>query len=202
MSRHDCECYSFDDVRIDVEEWENYTGRDEWNAVYTVQIGELIASGVFDWEDPLISWADAAYDEEQYARVCSYFVERFYYREISIEPYEEWARTLHRKLVYELMPKYRPLYERISEGINPLAGSNEYRKKRDIESMYPETLLSGNADYITNGNDLEEQTIRETDLTDQLAKYAELYKGVDELLLDELESLFVSMYTMNINATW
>jgi hypothetical protein len=71
-----------------------YTGVDEWNAVYTVSIGELQAAGVFDWSNPLLDWSGAAYDEEQYERVCNYFVERFYYREISLEPFEEWARIL------------------------------------------------------------------------------------------------------------
>ena len=100
------------------------------------------------------------------------------------------------------MPKYKPLYERVAEGISPLAGSNEYYKNRTIQSQYPETLLSENADYITDGRDEEFQRIKEADLVDQTAKFAELYKGVDELLLDELESLFVSMYTANINTSW
>lgn len=192
--------FEFSDTIISLDD---YTGVDEWNAVYTVQIGELIACGLFDWADnPLLDWHDAAYNEEQYERVCAYFIERFYYREISIEPFEEWARTLRRKLVYELMPKYKPLYERIAEGVNALAAGNEYKKNRTIKSMYPETLLSGNSDYITDGVDNEEQTIREGDLTEQLANFAEKYKGVDELLLNDLESMFISLYTTNINATW
>lgn len=181
---------------------DDYTGKDEWNAVYTVQIGELMACGLFDWENSLLDWSAAAYNEEQYKRVCDYFKERFYYREISIEPFEEWARTLHRKLAYELMPKYNPLYERVDEGVNALAAGNEYKKNRTIKSMYPETLLSGNSDYITDGLDNEEQTILEGDLTEQLANFAEKYKGVDELLLNDLESMFISLYTTNINTTW
>lgn len=190
------------DFTGEIIDLDDFTGKDEWNAVYTVQIGELIACGLFDWGNPLLDWSAAAYDEEQYKRVCEYFNERFYYREISIEPFEEWARTLRRKLVFELMPKYKPLYERIAEGVNALASGNEYKKNRTIKSMYPETLLSGNADYITDGTDNEAQTIREGDLTEQLANFAEKYKGVDELLLDDLESMFISMYTTNMNTTW
>lgn len=195
-------CFCFTDMNINPDEWDEYTGIDEWNAVYTVQLGELLAKGVFDWSNPLLDWSSAAYDESQYERVCNYFIERFYYREISIEPFEEWARTLHRKMVFEIMPKYAPMYERVAEGINPLAGSNEYYKNRTINSAYPETQLSGNSDYITDGRDEEFQRIKENDLADATVKYAEEYKGVDEMVLDELESMFICLYTTNVNATW
>ena len=185
-----------------VTAFDEYTGRDEYNAVYTIQLGELIANGVFDWNSDLLKWEDAAYDAEQYARVCEYFIERFRYREISIEPFEEWARILKRKIVFELMPKYKPLYERIGEGINPLQQSNEYYKNRTIESAYPETLLSENADYITDGRDEEFQRIRENEFADSIDNYVKVYRTIDEYMLDELESMFVCMYTANVNATW
>lgn len=184
------------------DEFDDYTGHDQWNAVYTIQLGELISSGVFDWKRPELDWSNAAYDAEQYARVCEYFNQRYYYREISIEPFLEWAVTLKRKIVYELMPKYRLLYERVEEGVNPLAGENEYYKNRKIESAYPETLLSSNADYITDGTDEEHQRIKERDYVEATTAFADMYRGVDELMLDELESMFVCMYTANVNATW
>ena len=34
------------------------------------------------------------------------------------------------------------------------------------------------------------------------SNFAEKYKGVDELLLNDLESMFISLYTTNINTTW
>lgn len=187
---------------IDPEKWDEFTGHDQWNAVYTIQIGELIDCGLFDWTRPELDWSSAAYDAEQYKRVCDYFIERFYYREISLEPFLEWAVTLKRKLVYELMPKYKPLYERIAEGINPLSDSNEYYKNRTIESAYPETLLSENADYITDGRDEEFERIKEGNLVDSVENYALRYRSVDEWLLNDLESMFVSMYTMNVNTSW
>ena len=187
---------------IDIDELLDYVGRDEWYAVYTVQLGELIQCGVFDWSRPELDWSFAAYDEEQYHRVCAYFVQRFLYREISIEPFLEWATMLKRKLVYELMPKYKPLYERVYEGINPFAESDEYYKNRTIGSAYPETLLSENADYITDGKDTEYEKLIEGRTADHILYYAENYKGVDELMLNELESMFISLYTANVNATW
>ena len=114
-------------------------------------------------------------------------------------PFKQWANYLHRKLVYELMPKYKPLYARISEGMNPLQDGDEYYKNRTIESAYPETLLSGNADYITDGRDEEFERIKEGNITDMIVNYAERYKSVDELMLNDLEVMFTSMYTVNVN---
>lgn len=193
------DCY---DLSADIEGFDNYTGKDEFYAVYTIQLGELIERGIFDWSMNILDWKTAAFDDAQYTRLCEYFIERFYYREISIEPFYEWAKTLKRKLVFELMPKFRPLYERMGEGINPLSDSNEYYKNRTIESSYPETLLSGNADYITDGRDEEFERIKEGNFINEVTDFAERFKSVDEMLLDQLESMFVSMYTTNVNATW
>lgn len=182
--------------------FEPVESHDDWYAVYTIQLGELIESGLFDWSSDLLNWQEAAYDAAQYERLCAYFNERFYFREISIIPYFEWGQVLHRKLVYELMPKYRPLYERIAEGINPLSNENEYYKNRTIESAYPETLLSANADYITEGKDEEFQRIKETNLVNGYNDYVENFKQVDEALLDELETMFICMYSLNFNTCW
>ena len=180
----------------------DYVGTSQWNAVYTVTLGELLETGVFDWTRPELDWSIAQYDEAQYARVCKYFEERFLYREISVLPFLEWANILKRKLVFELMPKYKPLYERVYEGINPFAEKDEYYKNRTIQSAYPETLLSANADYITDGKDEEFERLTEGRTAEHIIYYAEHYKGVDELMLSELETMFISMYTANVNATW
>lgn len=194
--------YDYDDISVNVDEFDVYTGKPKYNAVLTIQLGELVEGGVFDWSKDLLNWSSAAYDADQYKRVCEYFIERFYYREISMLPFKQWANFLKRKLVYELMPKYKPLYERVAEGVNPLANENEYYKNRTIESAYPETLLSANADYITDGKDEEYQRIKEGSTVDNMVNFAQSYKGVDELLLDELECLFVGMYSVNVNAIW
>ena len=194
---NDCPCDFSQGIEPD--ELLDYTGHDQWNAVYTIQLGELVESGVFDWSMQELDWSSAAYDDEQYSRVCDYFIQRFMYREISIEPFLEWAVMLRRKLVFELMPKYRDLYKRVDEGVNPLSGENEYYKNRTIDSAYPETLLSQNADYITEGKDEEYQRIKELDYVEQMEKYADRFKSVDERLLDELETMFVCMYTTHVN---
>lgn len=193
-------CPDYNEIDTDIiENVDDYTGVDEWYAVYTIQLGELVQSGVFDWSSPMLDWSSAKYDDDQYTRVCAYFIERFRFREISIIPYYEWATMLRRKLVYELMPKYKTLYERVASGVNPLTDKDEYHKERNITSDYPETQLSGNSDYISMGTDREYETVIEGNTVEMLINYHEKYHGVDELLLDELESMFISLYTVNVN---
>ena len=176
------------------------TGRADWHAVYTVQLGELIEDGVFDWTRPILDWSAAAYDDAQYARVCDYFVQRFLFREISIIPFLEWANALQRKFVYELMPKYRPMYEAAAQGFNPFAESDEYYKRRTISSDYPETLLSDNADYISSGVDEEYERVKLGNVAERMQEYQSTFHAVDEAMLDELETMFVCMSTANAHA--
>lgn len=182
------------------EEIENeFVGQERWNAVYTVQLGELADNGVFSWDSEYFDWKDAAYSDEQYNRFCQYFYDRFEYREISMLPYKQWAKRLNYMLKYELMPKYKPLYLAV-EDANPLAESDEYYKSRHIESDYPETLLSENADYISRGQDDEYERIKLGNITDMQQAYVEGFRSVDAAICDELEVLFISMYTVNANA--
>ena len=194
---------AYEPIDMNTEEWEDFTGfKEQFNAVYTVQLGELIEIGLFDWSNPALDWSAYAFDAEQYTRVCDYFKQRFYYREISIVPFGEWANYLHYKLCFELSPKYNPLYQNAKDGINPLADSNEYYKNRTIQSAYPETLLSDNSDYITDGKDEEFQRIKEGNFTELSTKYYAEFRAIDAAMLDELESMFICMYTTNVNATW
>lgn len=193
-------CNCFPDIDPDfLESVDTYTGVPEWHANYTVVLGSLIEDGVFSWDNEYLQWSSAAYDEEQYSRVCAYFIERFRYEEISVLPVKQWMLMLRRKLVYELMPKYKPLYARIANGIDPLQDSDEYHKRRQISSDYPETLLSANADYASDGQDLEYETLKEGKISKYITDFASAYKDVDNLLLDELECMFIQVYTVNVN---
>ena len=97
------------------------------------------------------------------------------------------------------MPKYKPLYAEMENDIVPLASENEYMKRRRIESDYPETLLSENADYISTGDDEEYQRIKLGNAADAMESYRDRFHAVDESLCDELECMFVSMYTSYVN---
>ena len=188
---YECLCgFKPDDALTDTEP-------DEWHATYTIQLGELIESGVFTWEG--VNWKDYAYDDEQYERFCAYFVERFYFREISMLPYLQWAMKLHNVLCYELMPKYEPMYKAGEQELNPYADKDEYGKDRDINSQYPETILSGNSDYITDGNDREYEHITLGNVADMQENYVAKFRSVDTAICDELEKLFIGMYTVYAN---
>lgn len=193
-----CNCFPDIDPEF-LESVDTYTGTPEWHANYTVVLGSLIEDGIFKWDNEYLDWSNVAYDEAQYERVCAYFIERFRYEEISVLPVKQWMLMLRRKLVYELMPKYKWLYERVKDGVNPFQDSDEYHKRREIRSDYPETLLSANADYASDGQDLEYETIKESHLAKMAVEYAEYYKDVDNLLLDELECMFIQVYTANVN---
>lgn len=193
-----CNCFPDIDPEF-LESVDTYTGTPEWHANYTVVLGSLIEDGIFKWDSEYLDWSSAAYDEAQYERICAYFIERFRYEEISVLPVKQWMLMLRRKLVYELMPKYKWLYERVKDGVNPFQDSDEYHKRREIRSDYPETLLSANADYASDGQDLEYETIKESHLAKMVVEYAEYYKDVDNLLLDELECMFIQVYTANVN---
>ena len=191
---------TFDPNEWDEQTMMNYTGQDETHVTYSITIHDLVEDGVFDWSRPELDWSGAAYSTEQYERVCAYFIERFRFRTPSITPLLEWMYALRRMLIYELMPKYKPLYAQVDSGIAPM-GENEYYKERHITSEYPETLLSQNSDYISSGEDYEREKIVIKNVGEDMREYAEKARGVDELLLDEIDAmLFTHMYTSYVNA--
>lgn len=169
-----------------------------YHSIMTVKLGELIEHGVFDWSKPILDWSDAAYSAEQYERVCTYFIERFRYCEISLVPFKEWATLLHARIVYELCPVFNQLYDTLENGFNPLAVEDEYYKERVIGSEFPETLLSGNSTYASDGRDREYERIRQGDISEQLEK-AKLIHSIDQMFCDRLETFFNGLYTMNAN---
>ena len=182
-----------------LDDMDAYTGHDEWHDVYTIKLGELVEDGTFDWTRPELDWSAAAYDDGQYKRVCAYFIERFYWREISLLPIKQWFMMLHNKLANELMPKYKPMYARFAEGFAPLGIEDEYYKSRKIDSEYPETLLSGNSDYISSGHDEEWERIKEGEGVERYNAYMDSFQAIDTRLCDELEEFFTCMYTYAVN---
>lgn len=186
----------FDPWDIEVED--AFTGIPENHDIYTITLGELHRTGVFDWNSDILNWKDAAFNDEQYTRFCAYFLERFEFREISIIPFYEWARRLRYRLVYELMPKYIPMYENV-ENLNPFADSDEYGKERIITSAYPETMLSGNSDYASDGRDREYEYLKLGNITERQQQYIAGFRSVDAAICDELENMFSCMYTVAVN---
>lgn len=179
------------------KEW--YTDIDEHYDTNTVTLAELIDMGFFDWDVKLFNWTAAAYDQEQHDRVCQMFVDRFYWREIGVVPPLKWAQILMHKLRNEVMPKYRPLYAKTAEGVNWFAESDAYGKSREIDSGFPETMLSGNEVYASSGKDAEFENVTEKPTLKAYNEFSETYASIDEKVLDELECMFTGLWATNVN---
>lgn len=159
--------------------------RDERYDYMTITLGEWHEMGFYrPLEDD--SWRFDAYSDEQYERFCRKLLERYYDREVSIIVPMRWKRAYLRKL-NEVMPKYKLLYERVEQGINPLQSGRDRSKSRDIFSDFPETMLSGNSDYASTGTDRESDIVREGNASELAMKFAEEYNDVDVMILNELE---------------
>ena len=175
------------------------------HSVVTIQLVELIDSGWVKWYDnidgsilPNPDWKWDYYDLEQYKRVCDKFNDRFMWDEISIVPPLRWRQQLIRKF-NELMPKYKMLYKALDNGIDPLQVDGKYGKSRNIFSEFPETLLNGNSDYVSNGTDREYEDIEQGDFIEKALDIANRYSDIDILLLDELEVMFTSLCSVSVN---
>lgn len=172
---------------------------DFFSDISSITLAELIDIGFFDWDKELFNWGEQAFDIEQHDRICQMFVDRFYWREISVVPPLKWAQILMHKLKNEAMPKFMPLYKKINEGVNWFSETDEYGKRRSIDSGFPETMLSGAAVYASSGNDEEWETVTESPTFEKYNKLSKEFTSVDQKLLDELECMFSSLWSQNVN---
>ena len=180
-----------------IDPFEPCESRPDWHAVTTIQLGELIECGVVDFSDP--SWRWDAYSDEQYTRVCKKITNHYFMRDIGVIPPGLWKREFLRKM-NEIMPKYKKLYKLEEQGLDPLQTSNTYGKSRDIHSEFPETMLSGNSDYASSGNDREFENITEGDVLDKWEQIQSRFKTVDVMILEELDELFTCLLTVDMDA--
>lgn len=175
------------------------------HSVVTIALNELIDGNWLIWyteEDgnviPNPSWVWDYYNLNQYKRVCDKFNDRYFWDEISLIPPLKWKQQVVRKF-NEIMPKYKLIYEAIDNGVDPLQVSSSYGKGRNIFSEFPETLLNGNSDYVSNGTDNEFERIDEGDVLEKFSYIATRFNDVDVMILNEFEDLFSSLYTVNVN---
>lgn len=168
----------------------------DFHSVITIQLCELAEAGFFDLtrED----WDfGPKYSQEQHTQLCKKITNHFWFREIALVPPGIWKHEFLRKL-NEIMPKYMILYKVADEGVQ-LGSESEYYKSRNIFSDFPQTSLAGrNQDYASTGNDTEYERIKQLDPI-ELANRIRNYNDVDLMIVNELESLFSCMFTVNIN---
>lgn len=181
----------------------------EYHALLTVQLGQLIESGSFDWNaEPLASafeglvWKDGEVSRnDDKIRLQNMFDSKFYWREISITPPGQWRQMLVHRIKFELVPKYRPMYDAVREGnIDPLVSSDEYYKERSIRSDFPETALAGTSQvYASEGDDREFERLKVDDAMAMMGDYYERFVPVDVAFMRELEIFFTDMYALHEN---
>ena len=166
-----------------------------WRTPISIQLGELIETGAIDFTRS--EWDFDSFDAAQRNRIWRKFEGRYRYRNIGILPPARWRRRVIAQL-NEAMDKYKWAYKALADGLDPLQTSNRYRRYVNIDSDFPPTLLSKNQVYASYGTNFEEEEIVQGDWLEFLAKLRHI-KGVDELVLDELEGLFSGLITVNIN---
>ena len=190
-------------ISNNIEDFTPCESRPDFHAVMTIQLVELTFDGLFDWNaKPLQGCFDALNDLDASIapRLKQMFIERNQWREISIVPYLQWAQQLAYTIKYELVPKYEPMYRAIMNGdFDPLHISDEYYKERIVDSAFPETLLSGNSDYLSAGHDREYEKIDSGDAIDLALRYYERYYAIDEAFMNELDVFFIDLWSVNEN---
>lgn len=172
-----------------------YTESDRkyWSSL-SITLGELMDAEIVTQE-----WFVTfdAFSAEQAEALWSKFVGRFQFREIGILPPARWKLRVIAKL-NEIMPKYKPLYQAIADGITTITDVDEWHKSRDVFSSFPQTALGGaNEDYASTGTDREYETVRNYGLLD-VGERIGTYNDVDVMILNELEPLFMVIRSTSI----
>lgn len=170
---------------------------ESYNSVSSITLGELREAGAFAYEtDEHLFWD--YYDPEQYERVCKKVLARFKYRDIGVTPYARWRDAYVRKM-NEIMPKYKALYQAIEDGTNILQTEDRYGKRKVVYSNFPQTPLSGDQDYADSMNIDEYENIAVGDWIEKANEIRKGYDDIDVMLLDELETLFSCLFSVNMN---
>lgn len=175
----------------------------EFHPVFTVYLGQLVEDGLVKFDDG--SWNEQPnglpikwYNNEQRERFWKKFEQHYFFREIGELPYKRWKYNLLSKVAL-LMPKYYMLYEILDKGIDPLQEYDEYGKSRNIYSDFPQTMLSGNEDYASAGNDTQYERVRQGDFVEKMNAVMNDYDDVDMSLIRELDTHFYCLLTSNMN---
>lgn len=198
--------------------WDNWCTGNDWHSVETIQLGQLIEGDWFNWKEEE-GWVWDYYDLEQKERLQVKINNHYFWREIGILPPLQWKMEFLRKL-NEIMPKYKYLYKMLADpNFDPFSkGSkkgnsddsfDEWFKSRDIGSDFPQTMLSKNSDYASEGKDREYEKLHTLekktelyergDILDKWEQFALTYKDPDVMIIEELDPLFGHLVSLNLN---
>lgn len=176
------------------ERWE-YDDAD-FHSVVTISLGELLHDGVIVWDEPEMLWD--YFDKEQFWRVTKAVEERYWDREIGVLPISSWKRRYVGRM-NELMRKLRLAYAKL-DGANLMQTSDSFSKNRSVGSAFPATQLKPTTqDYASDAADYEGETVVEGNYVEQ-ANLLKEYDDLDLQLVDYVDVLFSSLFTVNSNA--
>jgi hypothetical protein len=170
----------------------------DFHSLNTITLYQLHEIGFFNWDSELFNWSEYAYNEETYKRLCDMIYNRYKWREICITPPLEWRDWFMSGIKYELCPKFNRLYKlrEDMDGLDYTLDHDRYGKRRDIDSEFPETLMSGNSDYASSGKDSEYEDIDLRNPIDDYEKRLAIAKmDIDNEFVGELETYFNSILT-------
>lgn len=186
----------------------------DYHSLHTIQVCELYDAHFFDNDDG--SWDWPLYTEEQDTRLRRLILDEYFYREISMTPPGVWKRKFV-NYMKQIMPGYIMMYKILDEvGNDPLVAAGVARevsntdnayKGRSIYSDFPETMLSENSDYASNGTDTEDERVISRDISktlkeDYARRLEELESGIaniDMRIIRKIEPYFSCLLTSYVN---
>lgn len=171
----------------------------EYHSSFSISYGELCDKGLITWGENGWNWN--AFNDEQKERIIAQMYRKFYSFEINAFPFKIWKMNFLQCLE-ETQAKLNYWYK-VYDDINPLYKVDEWEKKREVTSDFPQALLSdSNADYVSGGKDYERETIKNENLMEMLSSL-KTFKDVDETFLSIVENkCFTCLGTLKFNSIY
>lgn len=171
----------------------------DFHSVITIKFGELLESG-FDWGGATYYSGNPEFDANHRQRINKKIEDQYYWREICCIPPGQFRHYMIKNL-NNIMPKYIKLLELNASGeINPLIDSKTSNKQRDIFTEYPQSMLSGDQDYASTGNDSAGESETIGNVMDKLVDFADLYNDIDVMIVKELAVCFLNLTSLTVDA--
>jgi hypothetical protein len=166
---------------------------EDWHDDFSIKLGELVDEEFDPFGDPL--WKDADwFSDEQRERLQTKFLKHYRHYEIGITPPLVWRDMLTAKII-EIMPKYKAAYQKIANGQDIFAASDEYGKSRAIFSDFPSTQLApDNQDYASNATDNQYEKVLDGDWFDKMQLIRD-YNDIDVMIINECGVMFSCLAT-------
>lgn len=163
-------------------------------------LGDLMEKGFDPFDDPdwdTLGWYQTPeestsdpFSSAQMERFEVKFIRRYKPRLLGLYPPETWRYEFVR-LLGEILPKFRVIFEALDRGADPLATMDTYGKDRNVYSEFPATQLdTSREDYARNARDREFETFVIGDFIEKVKELGSSYQDADAMLLDALEDLF------------